>query len=143
MLRASTDQRVHHAVVPDAVRHLPAQGRGAPCVGRHPAGGIRGPAALRPLSVGQTGQVCVWWGGGGRGLGGRLCVCGGGRGEGGGVNQRRGAERVGRHPAGGLRDPAAIRPLSVGQTGQVVGGGGERDCVCVCVCVCVHVTSRA
>jgi len=40
----AADERVHHAMVPDAVRHLPAQGVRAPSVGPHLRRGQRGPA---------------------------------------------------------------------------------------------------
>ena len=42
-LRASFDERVHDAVVPDPVLHVPAAVHGAEGVGPHPPRGQRGP----------------------------------------------------------------------------------------------------
>jgi len=43
-LRAAADERVHDAVVSDAVRHVSAQVDRPASLGRRPAGGIRDPA---------------------------------------------------------------------------------------------------
>ena len=56
-LRTAADERVHHAVVPHALRHLPAQGHGAADLGQRAARGLRDHAANRARHLEQAAGV--------------------------------------------------------------------------------------
>ena len=56
-LRASADQRLHHAVVPHHVRHLPAGVHRAEDLGLGFLRGVRGSVSSRPRHLGATGRV--------------------------------------------------------------------------------------
>lgn len=56
-LRASVDQRVHYAVVPHHVRHLPAGAHRAEDLGLGFLRGLRGAVPGRPRHLGETGRV--------------------------------------------------------------------------------------
>lgn len=56
-LRASVDQRVHYAVVPHHVRHLPAGAHRAEDLGLGFLRGFRGSVPGRPRHLGETGRV--------------------------------------------------------------------------------------
>ena len=56
-LRAAADQRVHHAVVPDTLRHLPAQRHGAADLGQRAARGLRDHAPDRAGHLEQAAGV--------------------------------------------------------------------------------------
>ena len=55
--RAAAHQRVHHAVVLDAVRHVPAEGGGAPRVGPRLPRGQRRPFAQRARNMANASRV--------------------------------------------------------------------------------------
>ena len=57
VVRTAVDERVHDAVVFDAVRHVPAQGVRAPSVGPDLRRGQRSAAANGPGHLGVTGWV--------------------------------------------------------------------------------------
>lgn len=56
-LRASADQRVHYAVVPHHVRHLPAGAHRAEDLGLGFLRGVGGFVSRRPRHLGETGRV--------------------------------------------------------------------------------------
>lgn len=56
-LRASADQRVHYAVVPHHVRHLPAGAHRAQDLGLGFLRGFRSAVSGRPRHLGGTGRV--------------------------------------------------------------------------------------
>ena len=56
-LRAPADQRVHHAVVPHHVRHLPAPPDGAEDLGLGVLRGLRGSAPCGLGHLGEAGRV--------------------------------------------------------------------------------------
>jgi len=56
-LRAAADERVHDAVVSDAVRHVSAQVDGTPRLGRRTAGGVRDTAACVRRHLGNHAGV--------------------------------------------------------------------------------------